>query len=177
LLTAHDAYENKDTKAYIRKCWEFLQGKETTYMELATEVRQDYRPDKNYESHLGPSSSTFEPRLSNGNRIVLSTADSIRQKSLTAPEIQRGKNWVLQELPYEKVSRGQRRMVKPNPRTIQGESCQSCIASMIFKDEFQHRPGIAVQAIKEILYAQSVVDDEHVSVISLSGTPINQRPN
>ena len=179
LLTAHHAYENKDPKAYVDKCWKLLQGEETPRMELAKEVRPNCKPLEKFESHEGPS--IFEPRLQNGNCIVLSTPDSVTKKFLLAPKNQRRKDWVLREKPFEKITNGKIHTVHPNPKTITGKTYQSCIASMIFKDEFQHRPSVAVGAIKEILSWQLRDDFEDgdfdsVSVIPLSGTPLTRGP-
>lgn len=168
LLIAHGSYKTRNEPA----AWSLLQGEEKTKRELATEsISCD--PAEGFEEHDGPS--TFTPLIRNGNCFVISTSQSISTKFLNHPSNCRKKDWELQEKPHPR-SKKDPRLVKPKQKTIPGKKYQSCVISMIFKDEFQHQDTQAANAIQEIINRQKQSTPSNIALILMSGTPLTSGP-
>jgi hypothetical protein len=108
---------------------------------------------------------------------VISTSQSISTKFLNHPLNCRKKNWELQEKPYPRSRRDPSKgLITPKQKTIPGKKYQSCVVSMIFKDEFQHQDTQAANAIQEIVGRQKQSPPSNIALIPMSGTPLTSGP-
>ncbi|KAK6591460.1 hypothetical protein H4I95_12190 [Botrytis cinerea] len=149
---------------------DLLEGEEV----IQEEVYQSDGDESLQESEKPKTPSIYTPRLQNGHVFVITTPDSFASQFLN--KFQHTKTWWYQ--PPGKEARQRR----------ETPAYQSCIVSLLFKDEFQLRRTESIRAIQDIQRRQYINNEatllrdcrhevyHRIALVLLSGTPLTTGP-
>ncbi|KAF7856816.1 hypothetical protein EAF04_009579 [Stromatinia cepivora] len=151
------------------------------------EVSQDDEDESLDESEKPKNPSIYTPRIQNGHVFVITTPESFASQFLN--KFQHTKTWWYQPPGKPSVNKqGKRYITKPQRQKRETPAYQSCIVSLLFKDEFQLRRTESIRAIQDIQMRQYIKNEtklphdcrhevyHRIALVLLSGTPLMTGP-
>ncbi|ESZ92640.1 hypothetical protein SBOR_6974 [Sclerotinia borealis F-4128] len=139
------------------------------------------------ESEKRQTPSIYTPRLENGHVFVVTTAESFASQFLNS--FRHKKTWRYRPKGIPSVNkRGEHYITKPKEKTKETPPYQSCIVSLLIKDEFQLRKTESIRAIKDVQIRQHIKNEgkspdecgyevyQRIALVLLSGTPLMTGP-
>ncbi|KAK6591796.1 hypothetical protein H4I95_12038 [Botrytis cinerea] len=170
LVKAHGTSNASGGDQLNDRTQDLLEGEEI----IQEEVYQSDGDESLQESEKPKTPSIYTPRLQNGHVFVITTPDSFASQFLN--KFQHTKTWWYQ--PPGKEARQRR----------ETPAYQSCIVSLLFKDEFQLRRTESIRAIQDIQRRQYINNEatllrdcrhevyHRIALVLLSGTPLTTGP-
>lgn len=157
-----------------------------------TEIFQEEVSQGNEDKSLDESKkpkipSIYTPRLQNGHVFIITTPESFASQFLN--KFQHIKTWWYQPPGKPSTnSQGKHYITKPQRQQRKTPAYQSCIVSLLFKDEFQLRRTESIRAIHDIQMRQHIKNEtkllhdcghevyHRIALVLLSGTPLMTGP-